>query len=751
MSIINENIPKSHLITISNDDLKQIENQKKTCVFKITSGKMNGTGFFGLIEFPNKKMIRALFTCHHNLFPKNSKVMEKSFQYSIGMNDKFISMEIDDSRFVYKNEDFDIIIIEILERDKIPIDSYLLIDDYIYKDDNEFIKLLEIIKNNGMKIYLLHYLLSELLYDSTGLITKFDADKKYQFQHECSSEHGSSGGPLINLENYKVFGIHTGSQQKAKYNLGTCLRDVIKDFTQKYQENKRNPNYITKELFFQLKSELKERKEKLKSLLKKDKTIKEKYELNEGIDANEDFHSDIITIKYSIDKEKEIIKIFNQEFVQRNKNIKIIITGKTIDICDKIKIKDFAKNEKSLEIYLKDLNKIRSMYKIFAGCNTLISLPNIYRWDTTNVNDMSWAFADCTSLSGLSDISKWNTENVTDMGGMFKGCESLLSLPDISKWNTSKVINFGEMFSGCNRLMSLPEISNWNISRSINISKMFSECKSLPTIPDISKWDISNIEDMSYLFYRCENLLSLPDNLSKWNIINVNKINYLFGGLYRLKMIPDISNWDTSNVFDMQSLFINCRQIFSLPDISKWNTSNIRYMNAIFAGCRNLNNLPDISNWDTSKVVDMKYMFMGDYILVSLPDISKWNTSNVKRMNSMFENCKSLYSIPDISKWNISNVIDLRNMFLVCSSLQSLPDISKWNTQNVRFMTGMFGSCSSLKSLPIFDKWDISNLQDYRAMFIQHNPDLILPPKFRDNEFYYHHEIKDIFHLDDEL
>ena len=260
MSIINENISKSHLISISNDDLKQIENQKKACVFKITSGKMNGTGFFGLIEFPNKKMIRALFTCYHNLVSKETNKMEKSFQYSIGINDKFISMEIDDSRFVYKNEDFDIIIIEILERDKIPIDSYLLIDDLIYKDDNEFINLLDIIKYNKMKIYLLYYPLSELLYDSIGVITKFDDDKKYQIQHECSSEHGSSGGPLINLENYKVFGIHTGSKQNANYNLGTCLRDVIKDFTQKYQESKINSNYITMELFLQLISELKERK-----------------------------------------------------------------------------------------------------------------------------------------------------------------------------------------------------------------------------------------------------------------------------------------------------------------------------------------------------------------------------------------------------------------------------------------------------------------------------------------------------------
>lgn len=35
---------------------------------------------------------------------------------------------------------------------------------------------------------------------------------------------------------------------------------MIQDFTKKYQESKRNSNFITKELFLQLKSELKKKK-----------------------------------------------------------------------------------------------------------------------------------------------------------------------------------------------------------------------------------------------------------------------------------------------------------------------------------------------------------------------------------------------------------------------------------------------------------------------------------------------------------
>ena len=61
-------------------------------------------------------------------------------------------------------------------------------------------------------------------------------------QHLCSTEEGSSGGPIINLENYKIIGIHKGYDDKHKVNLGTYLKEPIKDFNNKI--NKKNKNGI---------------------------------------------------------------------------------------------------------------------------------------------------------------------------------------------------------------------------------------------------------------------------------------------------------------------------------------------------------------------------------------------------------------------------------------------------------------------------------------------------------------------------
>ena len=46
------------------DKVKQVMNiQMKNCVCKIITNSSCGTGFFGLIQFPDQKFIRALFTC----------------------------------------------------------------------------------------------------------------------------------------------------------------------------------------------------------------------------------------------------------------------------------------------------------------------------------------------------------------------------------------------------------------------------------------------------------------------------------------------------------------------------------------------------------------------------------------------------------------------------------------------------------------------------------------------------------------
>ena len=44
---------------------------------------------------------------------------------------------------------------------------------------------------------------------------------------------------------------------------------------------------------------------------------------------------------------------------------------------------------------------------------------------------MGKMFSGCSSLNSLPDISKLNTQNVTTMDSMFHDCRSLNSLPDI--------------------------------------------------------------------------------------------------------------------------------------------------------------------------------------------------------------------------------------------------------------------------------------------------------------------------------
>jgi len=47
--------------------------------------------------------------------------------------------------------------------------------------------------------------------------------------HKCSTEHGSSGGPIILLNTVKVIGVHKGSSNN-NFNYGTLLQYPILAF-----------------------------------------------------------------------------------------------------------------------------------------------------------------------------------------------------------------------------------------------------------------------------------------------------------------------------------------------------------------------------------------------------------------------------------------------------------------------------------------------------------------------------------------
>ena len=107
------------------------------------------------------------------------------------------------------------------QNDGMQSDSFLEVDKDIYKDNFK-----QIFKKKS--IYLLHYPKGIEICKSEEVIQNIREDN-YTIEHYCDSTKGSSGGPLINLNNCKVIGIHKGFY-KNKINIGTILRTPIEKF-----------------------------------------------------------------------------------------------------------------------------------------------------------------------------------------------------------------------------------------------------------------------------------------------------------------------------------------------------------------------------------------------------------------------------------------------------------------------------------------------------------------------------------------
>ena len=114
-----------------------------------------------------------------------------------------------------------------------------------------------------------------------------------------------------------------------------------------------------------------------------------------------------------------------------------------------------------------------------------------------NVINLNKIFFGCSSLLSLPDISKWNTNKFPQMIGMFKGCSSLSSLPDISKWNIKFIPN--DMFKGCSSLSSLPNISAFKTYNNIYFQSMIAQCENLILTKErLKKNNDNNIFDTVY-------------------------------------------------------------------------------------------------------------------------------------------------------------------------------------------------------------------------------------------------------------
>jgi V8-like Glu-specific endopeptidase len=188
--------------------------EKNIC--KIFVEKDQGTGFFCKIPLiGDNASLHVLISNNHiinreSLYKKDSKI---SLYIEEKMKIKIIDLN---NRIKYTNENYDISIIEIKESDE--IQNYLEIDDIIMKEiiDN---------KNRNDKyidktIYTIQYPEGELSV-SYGVLSTIFLDKEYNFLHKCNTKKGSSGSPVLNMNN-KVIGIHKEGID-GQYNIGAFL------------------------------------------------------------------------------------------------------------------------------------------------------------------------------------------------------------------------------------------------------------------------------------------------------------------------------------------------------------------------------------------------------------------------------------------------------------------------------------------------------------------------------------------------
>ena len=216
---------------ISYESSKKIIEQMEKNICKIKIGNEQGTGFFCKIPFPDmNNMLSVLITNNHVINEKILNIKDYNIEIDIKIENNIKKLNLN-NRIKYTNKEYDITIIEIKKNE---INNYLELDDNIIND---------IINNNNYNkeyidetIYIIQYPENKLSV-SYGILDKIQFDKNYNFNHKCSTRGGSSGSPILNINNNKIIGIHKEGNRNKNINKGLFLNFPIKDFIKSYTDD----------------------------------------------------------------------------------------------------------------------------------------------------------------------------------------------------------------------------------------------------------------------------------------------------------------------------------------------------------------------------------------------------------------------------------------------------------------------------------------------------------------------------------
>ena len=229
METIKEKYLNSYPEPIDLETSEKIIDQMKKCVCKIIDKVGNkAAGAFCKIPFPDiNNLLPVLITNNHVIDESILNDTNKKIILSINNDNEIKEIDLK-NRISYTNKEYDVTFIEIKNEDNI---NYYL--EYEQNQQN---------KNNLLYlkscIYILHYPKGKKLSVSYGILNSIEDNKKYNFHHLCSTDNGSSGGPILNIENLKLIGIHKSASHLFNNNIGVFLNEAINDFFKQYSAKK---------------------------------------------------------------------------------------------------------------------------------------------------------------------------------------------------------------------------------------------------------------------------------------------------------------------------------------------------------------------------------------------------------------------------------------------------------------------------------------------------------------------------------
>ena len=222
------------------NEINIINKQMEKCVCKIYNGNNIGTGFFIKIKTQNNTLLPVLVTNNHIL---NGKDIEKGKEIVVSINneDKYLIIDLDNSRIAFTDKLFDSTFIQIKEDE----DKFLNTCDYLEIDERIYNKNL---LSENESLYILHYPKGKEIVCSQASIVKIDNNK---IKYKCKTDKGSSGSPILSLDTCKVIGIHAQGSKKENNRKGLLINYPIEEL-EKYlnntpTDNKKNMSTYSKD------------------------------------------------------------------------------------------------------------------------------------------------------------------------------------------------------------------------------------------------------------------------------------------------------------------------------------------------------------------------------------------------------------------------------------------------------------------------------------------------------------------------